>query len=104
MELEADWLMKLEKEDQKYAEFYREKVRDIDIYCLYIDQKNQLKFGHKQNYHIHNHNIDIVLFFLQTRNNFILVYFFFDLRPNLSLCLNLRTTIAAAIRSIATAS
>ena len=43
MELEADWLMKLEKEDQKYAEFYREKVRDIDIYCLYIDQKNQLK-------------------------------------------------------------
>tara|TARA_Y100000992_G_scaffold301646_1_gene273091 strand:+ start:1046 stop:1561 length:516 start_codon:yes stop_codon:yes gene_type:complete len=58
MELEADWLMKLEKEDQKYAEFYREKVRDIDIYCLYIDQKNQLKFGHKQNYHIHNHIID----------------------------------------------
>ena len=58
MELEADWLMKLEKEDQKYAEFYREKVRDIDIYCLYIDQKNQLKFGHKQNYHIHNQIID----------------------------------------------
>lgn len=58
MELNADWLRNLEKEDQKYAEFYKEKVRDIDIYCLYIDQHNKLKFGHKQNYHIHNQIID----------------------------------------------
>ena len=48
MELDADWLINLEREDQKYAEFYKEKVRDIDIYCLYIDQKNQLKFGHNK--------------------------------------------------------
>lgn len=58
MELDADWLINLEREDQKYAEFYKEKVRDIYIFCLYIDQKNQLKFGHKQNYHIHNQIID----------------------------------------------
>ena len=57
MELDADWLINLEREDQKYAEFYKEKVRDIDIFCLYIDQKNQLKFGHKQNYHIQKYCI-----------------------------------------------
>ena len=38
-------------------------------------------------------------------SNIILNYFdFFLLRPNLSLCLNLKITIAAAIKTIATAS
>ena len=32
------------------------------------------------------------------------IYFFLFLRPSLSLCLNLRITIADAIRTIATAS
>ena len=36
MELDADWLINLEREDQKYAEFYKEKVRDIDIFCFTI--------------------------------------------------------------------
>jgi hypothetical protein len=48
MELDSEWLTKLEHEDQKYAEFYKEETKKIEVYCLYINQKNELKFGHKQ--------------------------------------------------------
>ena len=57
MELESEWLEKLEKEDQKYAEFYKEPVKKIKLYCLYIDGSNNLKFGHRQIYKTTNNKI-----------------------------------------------
>lgn len=57
MELNSEWLSQLEKEDLKYSKFYRETVNEIDIYCLYIDQNNDLKFGKKQKYQIANKSI-----------------------------------------------
>ena len=52
MELDSEWLTNLEQEDQKYAEFYKESTEQIEIFCLYVNQKNDLKFGHKQSFKI----------------------------------------------------
>ena len=54
MELDSEWLTNLEQEDQKYAEFYKESTEHIEIFCLYVNQKNDLKFGHKQSFNINN--------------------------------------------------
>ena len=54
MELDSEWLTNLEQEDQKYAEFYKESTKQIEVFCLYVNQKNDLKFGHKQSFDIKN--------------------------------------------------
>ena len=40
MELDSEWLTNLEQEDQKYAEFYKESTKQIEVFCLYVNQKN----------------------------------------------------------------
>ena len=54
MELVEEDIFKLEEEDQEYAQFYREEVKEVYVYCLYIDQQNELKFGRKQLFQINN--------------------------------------------------
>jgi hypothetical protein len=81
---------------------YGDKQDILDLFSG--PNQNFLILNILQDYPQQNDLIDFKALALEA-SNIILNYFdFFFFRPNLSLCLNLKTTIAPAINKIATAS
>ena len=52
MELSTEWVTDFEIEDKNYKKFYKEKVKSIKLYFLYINREQQL-------FHIKKSNIEI---------------------------------------------
>lgn len=52
MELSTDWVEDFEIEDKDYKQFYKEPVKSIQVYCLYVNRYQEL-------FHIKKHKIDL---------------------------------------------
>ena len=54
MELSTDWIEDFEIEDKDYKQFYKEPVKAIQVYYLYVNR-------HQELFHIKKQKIDIQL-------------------------------------------
>lgn len=52
MELSTEWISDFEIEDKNYKNFYKENVKSIKLYFLYVNREQQL-------FHIKKNNIEI---------------------------------------------
>jgi len=58
MELSTDWIEEFEIEDKDYKQFYKEKVKQIRIYCLYVNKTQELFHVKKQKMNLTNSVLD----------------------------------------------
>ena len=55
MELSTDWVEDFEIEDKDYKQFYKEPVKAIQVYYLYVNR-------HQELFHIKKQKIDVTQF------------------------------------------
>ena len=55
MELSTDWVDDFEIEDKDYKQFYKEPVKSIQVYYLYVNRQQEL-------FHIKKQKIDVTQF------------------------------------------
>jgi len=54
MELSTDWIDEFEVEDKEYKQFYKEQVKSVQVYYLYVNQQQELFHIKKQKIDVHN--------------------------------------------------
>jgi len=58
MELSTDWIEDFEIEDKDYKQFYKEPVKSIQVYCLYVNRYQELFHIKKQKIDLHNSQLE----------------------------------------------
>jgi len=58
MELSTDWIEEFEIEDKDYKQFYKDKVKSINVYCLYVNKTQELFHIKKQKMDLNNSVLD----------------------------------------------
>ena len=58
MELSTDWIEDFEIEDKDYKQFYKEPVKSIQVYYLYVNRHQELLHIKKQKIDIHNSQLE----------------------------------------------
>ena len=67
--LDTEWITQLKSNENKYNDFYKEPVKSVIVYLLYINKENELQHIHKDRCLIDNNrgilNRDIIITFIK---------------------------------------
>ena len=66
--LDTSWIDELKKNEQDYNDFYKEPVRSINIYLLYVNKDNELKHIHSDKCLLNERNLlkrEIIISFIK---------------------------------------
>lgn len=58
MELSTDWVDDFEIEDKDYKQFYKEQVKSIQVYYLYVNRQQELFHIKKQKIDVYNSKLE----------------------------------------------
>lgn len=56
--LDNDWIGQYELSELEYSSFYKEKIENIKLNYIYVDDKNNISFVHQENIFIENRKLD----------------------------------------------
>ena len=54
--LDTEWINELKNNEDKYNDFYKEPVKSVIVYLLYVNKENELQHIHKDRCLIDNNN------------------------------------------------